>query len=298
MKKILIDLSKLKDNNQNAILGIKYFLSKNKEDELTVIGDSNNTVTIHQNKRIVIAQTDIEANFEIDNEYKDIKEKNIQILLSLLKREKFDSFVTFNDLNELKPYIDKYFIKKTSPLLLASFANYETHKCTIIGDLGYNFKATRNDISSYIRDLKEYAKNVYNFKTTKYKLLDSSLITDADFKADLDYEGKLNAKDLYIANTDIVLADANTSTIAINAIDGAISTYDKFIKDQVKKSVGLRYFVYPMFRSVIANFHMNIDQKFISGGVTLLGFDKKIIFVNKDTIAMGVKAAIDNCSRF
>lgn len=300
MKKILIDLSKLEANNQNAILGIKYFLSKNKEDELTVIGDSNNTVTIHNNKRIKIAQIDNDENndFKIDSEFNQIKEKNIQILFTLLKQENFNSFVTFNSLEELSPYIKKYFIKKTSPLLVTSFANYETHKCTILADIGYNNKPTSNDICSFIRDTKEYASKVYNFKTTKYKTINSPFINVKDFENDKDYEGVLNSKDLYNANVDIIIGDAHTISNSINAIDGAISIYDKFMKDQVKKSFGLRYFVYPMFRGVVTSFHMNIDQKFTSGGITLLGYDKKIVFVNKDTIAMGVKAAIDNCARF
>jgi len=299
MKRILIDLSKLGTNNQNAILGIKYFLNKNKEDELTVIGESNNTVTIHQNKRILMVLTDVDNNdFKIDEEFKEIKEKNIQLLLTLLKTEHFNSFVTFNSLEELKPYINKYFIKKTSPLLICSFANYETHKCTILGDIGYNLKPTANDLSSYLIDLKEYATKIYNFKTTKFKILNSPCINIKDYKSDSDFSGLLESKDLYNANIDIVLGDAHSISTSINAIDGAISVYDKFMKNQVRKSFGLRYFVYPMFRGVVTAFHMNIDQKFTSGGITLLGYDKKIVFVNKDTIAMGVKTAIDNCAKF
>jgi len=299
MKKILVDLAKLGSNNQNAILGIKYFLSKNKEDELTVIGLSNDTVTIHQNKRITIALTDLDnKDIKIEPEFKDIKERNIQILLSLLKQDKYNAFVTFNDLEELKPYIDKYLIKKTSPLLICSFANYENHKCTILGDLGYNLKPNTNDLTSYLRDMKQYATKIYNFKTTKYKILNSPYLNLIDFKSDADYLGILDSKDLYNANVDIVLGDAHSISTSINAIDGAISTYEKFMKAQVKKSFGLRYFVYPMFRGVVTSFHMNIDQKFTSGGITLLGYDKKIVFVNKDTIAMGVKAAIDNCAKF
>lgn len=298
MKRILVDLSNLKGNNQNAILGIKYFLSKNKEDELTVIADSNDTVTIHNNKRIVIVQTDVIENNPIDPEFKDIKEKNIQLLLTLLKKEKFNSFVTFNSLEELKPYINKYFVKKTSPLLVCSYANYKTHRCTIIGDIGYNNKPTTADISNNIRSIKDYAKNVYQFKTNKYKVINSNLININDFTNDPDYEGMLDADKLYEANTDIVISDALTCSTAMKASEGAIKLYDKFIKDEIDKSVGLRYFVYPMFRSVITHFHMNIDQKFTSGGITLLGYDKKIVFVTKDTIAMGVKAAIDNCAKF
>jgi len=49
---------------------------------------------------------------------------------------------------------------------------------------------------------------------------------------------------------------------------------------------------------MMSSFHLELDQKFTSGGITLLGYDKKIVFVNKDTIAMGVKAAIDNCAKF
>lgn len=299
MKNILIDLAALGSDNQNAILGIKYFLSKNKNDELTVIGNSNDTVTIHQNKRIKIVLTDEDNNdIKIENEFKDIKHKNIRLLLTLLKQENFNSFVTFNSLDDLKPYINKYFVKKTSPLLICSFANYETHKCTILGDIGYNLKPTSNDLTSYLRDMGEYATKIYNFKTTKFKILNSPYINIKDFSNYNDYEGILDSKDLYEANVDIVLGDAHTISNSINAIDGAVSTYEKFMKSQVKKSFGLRYFVYPMFRGVVTAFHMNIDQKFTSGGVTLLGYDKKIIFVTKDTIAMGVKAAIDNCAKF
>lgn len=301
MKKILIDISSLKENNQNAVLGIKYFNSKNSQDELTVIGDSNYTVTIHRMKRITIAQLDTD-DIAIEEEYKNIKEKNLRILFSLLKRERFDSFVTFNTLDELKPYIDKYFIKKSSPLLVASYANYKTHKCTIFGDLGFNAKPTRDDMASYLLSLKEYASKVYGFKTPKFKLLSNGITHNNDlinlFKNDNDYQGELLAKDIYKADTDILLTDATTCSIALSAIDGAIATYDEFMKEQVKKSVGLRYLVFPMFRSVVTDFHLNIDQKLISGGMTLLGYDKKIVFVNKDVIAMGVKASIDNCSKF
>jgi len=294
MKKILIDVASLHSNNQNAMLGIKYFISKNKDDELTVIGDSNDTVTIHQNKRIIIAQTDND-DVQIDEQFKNVKEKNIRILFTLLKKDKYDSFITFDSLDTLKPYIDKYFVKKSSPLLVASYANFKTHKCTIFGDLGYNLNPSLTDMGIYLKELKDYAKNVYNFKTTKYKLMSS--LDDKNYKNDKDYEGRLLPKDLYNANVDIILTDAYTCSTVISSVSGAIETYDNFIHDQVKKSFGLRYFVFPMFRSVTTAFHMNIDKKLTSGGITLLGFDKKIIFIEKDTIAMGVKASIDMCVR-
>lgn len=298
MNKILLDISALKEKNQNAILGLKIFLSKNKDYEITVIGDSNDTVTIHRHKNIVIAQTDTD-DISIEPEYKDIKQKNIKILLSLLKRDHYKSFVTYDSLDSLKPYINKYFVKKDSPMLVASYANFESHKCTIFGDLGFNDNPTENDLSSYLLELKDYAKEIYNFSSTKFKYLTSKVNNNLinQFKNDKDFEGILSPKDFYTANTDILLCDAKTCQTAIQSIRGAIETYDSFIKKQINKNVGYKIFS-AMFKSMISSFHLQIDQKLTSGGITLLGYDKKIIFVEPDTIAMGIKTAIDSSIKF
>lgn len=297
MKNLLIDLSSLKENTQNAVLGIKYFLSKNGVDHVTVIADSNNTVTINNHKRVTIAQLENDE-IEIDPLFKDIKEKNLRILFTLIKKDKYNSFVTFTPIDELKPYIDKYFVKKTSPLVIASYANYKTHKCTLFGDISFNKKPTQNDFSSYLRELKDYATNVYNFKETKFKIMTScNHELEKSFKDDKDYQGILSPSEIYSSDVDILLTDAHTCWTTINSIDGAIKTYDKYIKDSLNRNVGYKIFS-AMFKSMMSGFHLQLDQKLTSGGMTLLGYDKKVIFLNKDVVSLGIKVSLDNSLKF
>lgn len=299
MGKILIDLVHLHDDNKTAIQGIKIFLSKNKDSSVMIIGNQDQLLTIKDHKRVEI-QSFKETKDKIDNRFKKINDESLALAMSLLtdKNNDFIGFVTYSKKSDVAKAAHEFLIKKeTSPLFVATFANYKTHRVTCIGDLGYNNNPSIKDYINYLDLMTRYMKHGFKKEKTEFKLLTFNKDYDNPlrevFKDKEGYQGEIEGRDLLKCDTDIVLGHPKEFLGIISGIDHGISIYDEFIKDQVKRSVGLRLFSYPTFKNVLRSFHFEIDQKLTSGGNILLGYDKNIIVIDPNTIKQGVKVSLD-----
>lgn len=297
MSKILIDLHSLKADNKTAIQGIKIFLARNKQSEIAVIGEIDNLLTIKDNKKIKIYEF---KNYEnkIDSKYNNIKDRSLALSIQLLNdaNEGLDGFVTYSNKEEVSNAVKEFMYHDTpSPLIIATFANYKTHRVTCIGDLGYKINPSYEDYHNYLITMSSYMKKFLkkdkvDFKILSYLNEDKELIKS--FENIEGYKGIISGDNLLKADCDIIIGNPKEFLGVISGIDHGISIYDEFIKDYAKKNVGIRLFSYPMFRSVLAAFHMEIDQKLTSGGNILLGFNKNIVIVDKDTIKQGVGVSL------
>ncbi len=299
MSKILIDLSPLGNKSQTAVQGIKIFLNRNKTNDLIIIGESNDLLTIKDNKRInIISYKDNVS--KVDPKFNVIKDQSLRLAFSLLTNPSEDivGLVTYSKKSDVAKAASLFLGKgEGSPLFIATYSNFKTHRVTCIGDLGYNDNPNTKDYINYLELMTRYMKKAFNKESIEFKLLTFNKdypnpLIDI-FKDRLGYKGEIEGKDLLKADTDIIIGHPKEFLGIISGINHGISIYDEFIKEEVRKSVGLRYFVYPMFKSVTHNFHMEIDQKLTSGGNILLGFKKNIVIVDPDTIKQGVKVSID-----
>ncbi|MCQ2796306.1 MAG: hypothetical protein MJ213_03250 [Bacilli bacterium] len=299
MGKILIDLSHLGSENKTAIQGIKIFLNKNKDSEMIVLGELDNLLTIKDNKRVKIISP--KENIEkVDARFNKIADSSLKLAMSLLTSPDEDivGFVTYSKKNEVAKAADEFLHKvESSPLFVATFANYKTHRVTCIGDLGYKDNPTTKDYVHYLDLMSRYMKHAFKKDKIEFKLLTFNKdypnpLIDI-FKDKEGYKGQIEGRGILKCDTDIIIGHPKEFLGIISGIDHGISIYDEFMKDEVHKNVGIRYFVYPMFKSVITNFHMEIDQKLTSGGNILLGYKKNIVVVDPNTIKQGVKVSLD-----
>lgn len=296
MSKILIDLSNLGNDNKMAIQGIKIFLNKNKDSEMIIIGDEDNLLTIKDNKHVKI----ISPKSNVDPRFDKIPDTSLRVAMSLLTNANEDivGLVTYSKKNEVAKAADEFLLKaESSPLFVATFANFKSHRVTCIGDLGYKDNPTTKDYLNYLDLMSRYMKKAFKKENIEFKLLTFNKnypnpLVDV-FKDKEGYKGQVEGRELLKCDTDVIIGHPKEFLGIISGIDHGISIYDEFIKEQTKKSVGIRYFSYPMFRSVLANFHMEIDQKLTSGGNILLGYKKNIIVVDPNTIKQGVKVSLD-----
>lgn len=294
MSKILIDLSPLGSKNQMAIQGIKIFLNKNKESEMIIIGEEDNLLTVKDNKRIKI----ISPNEKVDERFNQIADPSLKVAISLLASEDIIGLVTYSKKSEVSKAANEFLLKEeSSPLFVATFANFKTHRVTCIGDLGYNENPSTKDYLNYLDLMTRYMKHAFKKDKVEFKLLtfnkDYPNPLIEVFKDHDGYQGQIEGKDILNCDTDIVIGHPKEFLGIISGLDHGINVYDEFMKEEVRKNVGIRYFVYPMFKSVLTKFHMEIDQKLTSGGNILLGFKKNIIVVDPTTIKQGVKVSLD-----
>ena len=298
MGKILIDLSSLGEKNQVAIQGIKIFLNKNKDSEVMVIGEEDNLLTIKDHKRVKIVSLNNEVS-KVDKRYSKITDSSLRLAISILTGpEDIVGLVTYSKKADVANAAEEFLHKdESSPLFVATFANFKTHRVTCIGDLGYKENPTTKDYLNYLDLMTRYMIKAFKKEKIEFKLLTFNKdypnpLVDI-FKNKDGYQGQIEGKDLLKCDTDIVIGHPKEFLGIISGIDHGITIYDEFMKDQVRKNVGIRYFVYPMFKGVLTNFHMEIDQKLTSGGNILLGFKKNIVVVDPNTIKQGVKVSLD-----
>lgn len=299
MNKILIDLYILEKENNLAVQGIKIFLNKNKDINVDIIGDVDNLLTIKDNKRVNILSI---ADYKdaIKDDFSKITDVSLRVAIYLLtkKSDEYKGFVTYSKKSDVAFAANNYMHKLVeSPLFIATFANYESHRMTCIGDLGFNENPSKDDYLNFLTLMSSYMKKALKKDDIEFKLLtldkSESNFLENVFKNKPGYKGLIEGREIYNADTDIVVGHSKEFLGIISGLDHGISIYDEYIKSSVKKNVGLRYFVYPMFKSVLTNFHMEIDQKLTSGGNILLGFNKNIIVIDKNTIKQGVKVSLD-----
>lgn len=298
MSRILIDLSNLGKENKAAVQGIKLFLNKNKKTEVVILGNVSDLLTIKDNKNVKIYRpNDFQ---EIDKRFDVIKDKSLRIAMYLLNdaKEQFNGFVTYSKKSDVANAAKEFlYHQETSPLFIATFANYKTHRVTCIGDIGYNDNPTIKDYRNYLDLMKRYMNKAFKKEKPEFKLLtfskDSHNPLVEVFKSEEGYKGEVEGRDLFKCDTDIVIGNPHEFLGIISGIDHGISIYDEYIKDYMKHNVGIRLFSYPMFRSVLSSFHMEIDQKLTSGGNILLGYTKNIVVVDPGTIKLGMKVSLN-----
>lgn len=298
MGRILIDLARLGKENNAAIQGIKLFLNKNKKAEVVILGKIDDLLTIKDHKNIQIYNPDNYKN--IDKRFDIINDFTLRISIHLLcdPNERFDGFVTYSKKSDVAKAAKEFlFHQETSPLFVATFANYKTHRITCIGDIGYNDNPSVKDYRNYLDLMKRYMTKVIKKDKPEFKLLtfskDDYNPLVAVFKDEEGYKGEVEGRELFKCDTDIIVGNPHEFLGIISGIDHGISIYDEYIKDYMKHNVGIRLFSYPMFRSALSSFHMEIDQKLTSGGNILLGYKKNIVVVDPDTIKLGMKVSLN-----
>ncbi|MCQ2752859.1 MAG: hypothetical protein MJ206_01165 [Bacilli bacterium] len=298
MSKILIDLVPLGRDTKAAVQGIKIFLNKNKNAIITIIGEQSDLLTIKDHRQVNIYSFSLFAK-KTDKKYAQIKDRSLAFALTLLDEDKdFTGFVTYTDKPAVVSAVKK-FLKPTvtSPLIIATFANYKTHRVTCIGDLGYNDTPTNKDYQNYLALMSQYMKKSFHKENPEFKLLTYSEHYDNPlrtlFKNNKNYRGEIEGQNLLKCDTDIVLGHPREFLGIISGINHGISIYDEYIQDQVKSSVGIRLFSYPMFKNVLRSFHFEIDQKLTSGGNVLLGYPINIVMIDIGTIKQGVTVSLD-----
>ena len=172
--------------------GIKIFLSKNKDSEVIVIGDVDTLLTIKDHKRVKIVSLKSEVS-KVDNRYTKINDLSLRLAISILTSpEDIVGLVTYSKKNDVAKAADNFLHKdESSPLFVATFANFKTHRVTCIGDLGYKDNPTTKDYLNYFVDelvlgsSLERTKNLFTAGTKVLSCFERNDVVYIDLSADI-----------------------------------------------------------------------------------------------------------------
>lgn len=287
MKNLIIDLTSLnEEESKMACQGIKLFNHKKEDINLTIFGNKLYLVTISSLKNVVI---------------NDIKEDDNQDKIFNLLKEKESILLSFDNKNQIIKKIEPFINKTSSSPLFASFyPNAYTGNMTLLADLGYKPYPKTDDYFNYLLTCKEIVKKIRNIdKPTIKLLLPSGLVKTEEMKnialklkEDDSYIGEIGTVDLLKADCDILLGDPSIIQATISGINQGVSIYDDYLQEGMKHS-----FQYKMggffIKKLMQTFSASIDKKITSGGMLLLGYERDVILVRKDTTINGVKSCLN-----
>lgn len=287
MKNIIIDLTSLnEEESKMACQGIKLFNHKKEDVTLNIFGNKLNLVTISSLNNVVI-------NDSKENENEDK-------IFSLLKKEE-SILLSFDNKNQLVKKITPFISPiSSSPLFASFYPNAYTGNMTLLADLGYKPYPSVDDYFSYLKTSKEIVKKLRNIEKPTIKLLlPSGLVKTKEMKniatklkEDESYIGEIGTVDLLKADCDILLGDPAIIQATISGINQGVSIYDDYLQEGMKHS-----FQYKMggffIKKLMQTFSASIDKKITSGGMLLLGYERNVVLVRKDTTINGISSCLN-----
>jgi len=282
MKTIVINLSKDLKNLNEIKQAIKVFLKKTKY-TLHIIGTE-------EQLNAMIGTDDLVLDFiKKDASEEDYLNKS----LNIIKANEAVGFLSFSNVNVLVPFVDSNFdeITKTKACALL-YPTKVYNKSTLILDTAINKtinKEQAEDLYSYA-DL--FLKTVAKVKKTNFGLLNNLNILDKDFKKNPNYVGLIRPFDFLENKTDIIISDATSSSLVIDAIRGGFYTLLLQTRLEIDKSAFFKLGEWHL-KSVKRTINSKIDTNIISNGYFFIGYNQNIVSINNDAKFISVQQALN-----
>lgn len=282
------------------------FLSKNKTDELYVVGKTEELEALKPYSQVTL----IEARDVLDMTENILairrkKESSMVKTMMMAKKGEVDAVLSCGNTGAYYASA-MLFLKRLEGVekscLMAMLPTYNDRGVAML-DVGANAENTAEQLKSFAIMGSVYAKNVRKINYPKVALLNigsehhkGDEIHQVTYKMlenmqEINFIGNIEGKDILDGDVDVVVCDGFTGNIALKTIEGVAKVLVKSLKDGFMSSTRTKIGAV-MAKPALKQLMTKFDTK-AAGGALMIGFVKPVIKAHGSSDAIAFENAIN-----
>lgn len=282
------------------------FLSKNKIDELYVVGKKEELTALESYSQVTII--DAQEVLEMTENILAIrrkKESSMVKTMMLAKKGEVDAVLSCGNTGAYYASA-MLFLKRLEGVekscLLAMLPTYNDKGVSLL-DVGANSENTAEQLKSFAIMGSVYAKNVRKINNPKVALLNIGAehhkgdeVHQETYKLlesmqEINFIGNIEGKEILDGDVDVVVTDGFTGNVALKTIEGVAKVLVKSLKDGFMSSIRTKagaVMAKPALKQLMSKF----DTK-AAGGALMIGFVKPVIKAHGSSDAIAFENAMN-----
>lgn len=282
------------------------FLSKNKIDELYVVGKKEELTALESYSQVTII--DAQEVLEMTENILAIrrkKESSMVKTMMLAKKGEVDAVLSCGNTGAYYASA-MLFLKRLEGVekscLMAMLPTYNDKGVSLL-DVGANSENTAEQLKSFAIMGSAYAKNVRKINNPKVALLNIGAehhkgdeVHQETYKLlesmqEINFIGNIEGKEILDGDVDVVVTDGFTGNVALKTIEGVAKVLVKSLKDGFMSSIRTKagaVMAKPALKQLMSKF----DTK-VAGGALMIGFVKPVIKAHGSSDAIAFENAMN-----
>lgn len=282
------------------------FLSKNKIDELYVVGKKEELTALESYSQVTII--DAQEVLEMTENILAIrrkKESSMVKTMMLAKKGEVDAVLSCGNTGAYYASA-MLFLKRLEGVekscLMAMLPTYNDKGVSLL-DVGANSENTAEQLKSFAIMGSVYAKNVRKINNPKVALLNIGAehhkgdeVHQETYKLlesmqEINFIGNIEGKEILDGDVDVVVTDGFTGNVALKTIEGVAKVLVKSLKDGFMSSIRTKagaVMAKPALKQLMSKF----DTK-AAGGALMIGFVKPVIKAHGSSDAIAFENAMN-----
>lgn len=282
------------------------FLSKNKTDELYVVGKKEELTALESYSQVTII--DAQEVLEMTENILAIrrkKESSMVKTMMLAKKGEVDAVLSCGNTGAYYASA-MLFLKRLEGVekscLMAMLPTYNNKGVALL-DVGANSENTAEQLKSFAIMGNIYAKNVRKINNPKVALLNIGVehhkgdeIHQETFKLlekmqEINFIGNIEGKEILDGDADVIVTDGFTGNVALKTVEGVAKVLVKSLKDGFMSSLRTKagaVMAKPALKQLMCKF----DTK-AAGGALMIGFVKPVIKAHGSSDAIAFENAMN-----
>ncbi|WP_455684176.1 phosphate acyltransferase PlsX [Thomasclavelia sp.] len=282
------------------------FLSKNKIDELYVVGKKEELTALESYSQVTII--DAQEVLEMTENILAIrrkKESSMVKTMMLAKKGEVDAVLSCGNTGAYYASA-MLFLKRLEGVekscLMAMLPTYNDKGVSLL-DVGANSENTAEQLKSFAIMGSAYAKNVRKINNPKVALLNIGAehhkgdeVHQETYKLlesmqEINFIGNIEGKEILDGDVDVVVTDGFTGNVALKTIEGVAKVLVKSLKDGFMSSIRTKagaVMAKPALKQLMSKF----DTK-AAGGALMIGFVKPVIKAHGSSDAIAFENAMN-----
>lgn len=282
------------------------FLSKNKTDELYVVGKKEELTALESYSQVTLI--DAQEVLEMTENILAIrrkKESSMVKTMLLAKKGEVDAVLSCGNTGAYYASA-MLFLKRLEGIekscLMAMFPTYNDRGVALL-DVGANSENTAEQLKSFAIMGSVYAKNVRKINNPKVALLNigsehhkGDEIHQETYKMleslqEINFIGNIEGKEILDGDVDVIVTDGFTGNVALKTIEGVAKVLMKSLKDGFMSSSRTKIgavIAKPALKQLMTKFDIKA-----AGGALMMGFVKPVIKAHGSSDAIAFENAMN-----
>lgn len=282
------------------------FLSKNKTDELYVVGKKEELTALESYSQVTLI--DAQEVLEMTENILAIrrkKESSMVKTMLLAKKGEVDAVLSCGNTGAYYASA-MLFLKRLEGIekscLMAMFPTYNDRGVALL-DVGANSENTAEQLKSFAIMGSVYAKNVRKINNPKVALLNigsehhkGDEIHQETYKIleslqEINFIGNIEGKEILDGDVDVIVTDGFTGNVALKTIEGVAKVLMKSLKDGFMSSSRTKIgavIAKPALKQLMTKFDIKA-----AGGALMMGFVKPVIKAHGSSDAIAFENAMN-----